>query len=315
MILCGAHPAQDKSAVEASSRPTPPTSNSATQSELKIAAQPATDFTPYPGYNPDPCYNVKDHNAADLCAQWRAALAAERAAHEDRRAVNWSIVATFLSGIAVLGLFVTILQTTGALKEARRANILAMRENARATRRALASTKETASALDAASSSAAAANKHAEIAERSVLVQLRSYLVVDKIRIAGIPQPDKIYVEIFIKNVGMTPARIADVKCAVWAGAATIDPIQDGPSLAKYYHLLDWLPQGGESVIFEPYGEAESISKLNAEDQFNLYVCGRIEYTDVFNHRHWMTFAYRPDGWGIASDTTFSPCIHGNDGD
>lgn len=65
-------------------------------------AKPTTPaYAPYPGYDPDPCYHAKDHDAADLCAQWRAAIAAEKAAHEARRSSNWSIVATLLSALSL----------------------------------------------------------------------------------------------------------------------------------------------------------------------------------------------------------------------
>jgi hypothetical protein len=65
-------------------------------------ASPSSKFTAYPGYNPDPCYHAEDHDAADLCAQWRASMAAENSAHESRRATTWSIVATILSALSFM---------------------------------------------------------------------------------------------------------------------------------------------------------------------------------------------------------------------
>ena len=44
-----------------------------------VAAVTAPQYTPEPDRNADGCYNARDHDAADLCAQWRAAIAAEKA--------------------------------------------------------------------------------------------------------------------------------------------------------------------------------------------------------------------------------------------
>src|SRR5688500_299527 len=68
--------------------------------QQKPTAQPTPRYAPYPSWQADACYNAKDHNAAALCAQWRAAVAAEKAAHEARRATSWSIVATVFTAFA-----------------------------------------------------------------------------------------------------------------------------------------------------------------------------------------------------------------------
>lgn len=311
LILCGAHPPQEKTKGAESTQQVAPAVAAPTP---LVTASPTRDFAAYPGYNPDPCYQANDHNAADLCAQWRSAIAAEKAAHEARRATNWSIIATLLGASTVIGLIITIYQTHGALGEARRGNILAMRENARATRRASAAAKETAEALAAANMSAGAANRHAKVAEESTLVQLRSYLIVDRIEVFGIPAQSDIHIEIVIKNVGMTPARVKQVRVLLWGGAMTISPMDDGPEPESYYHLLDWFPQATEDRILVGCKDVSAISKMNEVEQFNAYAYGRIEYVDVFGHDRWMTFAYRNRGWGVTKDTEFTPCIHGNDG-
>ena len=83
LILCGAQPPKEQTQGKPSAHET---------------EQPASKpYAPYPGYNPDPCYQAKDHDTADLCAQWRAAIAAEKAAKEAGRSTDWSIFATFLS--------------------------------------------------------------------------------------------------------------------------------------------------------------------------------------------------------------------------
>lgn len=88
LILCGAQPPKEQTQGKPSAHET---------------EQPASKpYAPYPGYNPDPCYQAKDHDTADLCAQWRAAIAAEKAAKEAGRSTDWSIFATFLSAMSLV---------------------------------------------------------------------------------------------------------------------------------------------------------------------------------------------------------------------
>ena len=84
IVLSGAQPPQEQPKSQASAQPT---EQAATQ-----------DYAP----NPGPCYQAKNYNAADLCAQWRSAIASEKAAHEARRSSNWSIVATILSALSLI---------------------------------------------------------------------------------------------------------------------------------------------------------------------------------------------------------------------
>jgi hypothetical protein len=76
-------------------------------------------FTAYPGYNPDPCYNAGDKDAADLCAQWRAAMAAEKAAYEAKRATSWSIVTTLLNGLSLIAVSAALFLTVQSNRIAR----------------------------------------------------------------------------------------------------------------------------------------------------------------------------------------------------
>lgn len=101
LILCGAQPPKEQPKSGGSAQQTAPAPEPAAPPSPTPSGGPSGNFTAYPGYNPDPCYHAKDHDAADLCAQWRAAIAAEKAAHEARRATNWSIVATFLSALSL----------------------------------------------------------------------------------------------------------------------------------------------------------------------------------------------------------------------
>ena len=105
LVLCGAKPPQEQPKGQASAQPTE-----------QATANP---YAPYAGYNPDPCYQAKDHDTADLCAQWRAALAAEKAAKEAGRATDWSIFATLLSAVSLSAVAFALYLTVEANRIAR----------------------------------------------------------------------------------------------------------------------------------------------------------------------------------------------------
>ena len=65
--------------------------------------------------NKRPCAQPHGHDESDLCAQWRAAKAAERAA-------LWGLVQMVLSGFGVVGLAVTLWYNRHALRIAQDAN-------------------------------------------------------------------------------------------------------------------------------------------------------------------------------------------------
>jgi len=85
LILCGAQPPQKQGNGSSATNESPNPNG--------------TSFIPYSNYNSERCYKSDNHDAADLCAQWRAAIAAEKAAHEARRATTWSIIATLLGAL------------------------------------------------------------------------------------------------------------------------------------------------------------------------------------------------------------------------
>lgn len=102
LALCGANlpSKQAKGAASHSQVALTAAPNSAPDSAN--ATNEPVHFTAYPEYQSERCYKAKLHDSADLCAQWRAAVAAEKAAKEARRATTWSVVATFLNGLGLL---------------------------------------------------------------------------------------------------------------------------------------------------------------------------------------------------------------------
>jgi hypothetical protein len=93
--------------------------------QISPSLPPAIDYSPYPKYNPDPCYRDKNHDAADLCAQWRAAIAAENAATLSTWS-NWIAgVGALLSFLSIVLVIAALRQTERSLRETRAANEIA----------------------------------------------------------------------------------------------------------------------------------------------------------------------------------------------
>ena len=171
-----------------------------------LATGPGADFTAYPGYNPDPCYHAKTHDAADLCAQWRAALAAEDAAREAHRATDLAQIGAILSAAAIVGLIVTIRQTNGALSEARRGNRLNLLFEKRSRREDRERAKDQVRAFALAERNADTATRQAEIAEETARQRLRAYVGAQALNYTYNRETGQFAVAAEIKNFGSSPA-------------------------------------------------------------------------------------------------------------
>ena len=185
LILCGAKPPQEQ-----------PQSQTSAQPAEQATAEP---YAPYAGYDPDPCYQAKDHDAADLCAQWRASIAAEKAANEAGRATDWAIVATFLSAIGLGAIVVSLRQTNRSLR-------IAQRDRATATRRAVASGDETKAAMEIARKNAAATEQSVAETRRIGEAQVRCYPTTISAEI-GHASLNFVAIKIVVKNTGLSPAK------------------------------------------------------------------------------------------------------------
>ena len=94
--------------------------------QVKPSAPPTPDYSPYPDKQAKGCYNAKNHDAADLCAQWRAAIAAEKSASIGFWG-NWiSAIGGLLSFASVVLVVFALKQTERSLGEAKEANTIAI---------------------------------------------------------------------------------------------------------------------------------------------------------------------------------------------
>lgn len=78
------------------------------------------NYAAYPDENQPECYNAKDHDAADLCAQWRAAIAAERSSLWTFWGFFVAALGTALSGVGLWALIYTLRQSERGLMFSRK---------------------------------------------------------------------------------------------------------------------------------------------------------------------------------------------------
>lgn len=88
-------------------------------------ADTTANYTAYPDQNASECYYADNHDSGDLCAQWRAAIAAEKAAEWTRNGVWFGLIGTGLSALALGCLLWSLRQTERSLKRALKANRIA----------------------------------------------------------------------------------------------------------------------------------------------------------------------------------------------
>lgn len=92
----------------------------------QAVARPPNDadqtYSAYPDADSYKCYYAKQHDSADLCAQWRAAIAAEQSARWAFWGFAVSGIATLLSGLGLVALLRSLRQTEDSLDESRAAN-------------------------------------------------------------------------------------------------------------------------------------------------------------------------------------------------
>jgi hypothetical protein len=273
LILCGAQPPKEQ--------------QHGTTRTQQSSNPPAPSYAPYPGYNPDPCYQSQDHDAADLCAQWRASIAAEKAAHETRRSTNWSIVATFLSFIAVIGLIVTIRQTYGALGEARRGNRLNLMQERRSRREGREAAASQERALQIAEKNADAAERAVSETQRIGEAQVRCYLNVSKCYMSY--KGHQWLIGCKVENTGRSPAIMAEWEPTLVTYIIDKGGIRYSVATTLGGTLHYDIPVSGERdlaarIIEEPLNENE-IQRLSGGLEVFFQLTAKVKCLDVFDRQ------------------------------
>ena len=237
-------------------------------------------YGPYPNLNDKACYQAQNHDAADLCAQWRAAIAAEKAASATETATKWSEAATVLSALALAALIWTLLQTEKTLGEARRSN---------------------------------------EISEETARRQLRAYVMAKSFRIDGLVPGGRPTIVYEIINVGQTPAYDVYHSAKVFVGLSLEGMSTEKVHFAGKPPIMSRATLGvktsGESSFdaFPPNSFTDELCQQIIAGQIVVGVFGAISYRDIFKRRHITTFKkmLRPDRIKDGAGIFFS-CEKGN---
>lgn len=234
----------------------------------------AAPYTPYPRVNDPHCYEASDHDAADLCAQWRAAIAAERAANGAGLA-NWigatSAVLSFISTVLVLI----------ALAQTRTANKFSQMEYDASREEAKTARLQTIDAIKIS-------RKQQEESYRIAQFQSRPYVSLSNIRILS-PKNDvnRPVVIADIKNYGTTIGLNVQKKYAV---VVTNNPPPPGfvrdLQLHETPYASDMAP-GHESQLIAPipasaWQHIEYIKKRT----IGIFVYISFSYEDLFGNTH-----------------------------
>jgi hypothetical protein len=255
------------------------------QSNTKISevdAQTRVDVGPPTSPPKDEgCKADKEDRKSELCAQWKAADAANDAA-------KWAWLQLGLSALGVLGLVITLWF------------------NFRALRIAEDAADETKDALAVAKQSADSAANLVRLSDRNAQLELRAYLDFDGVRIDRQPNfdnptnPDEkgVRLKITIRNYGRTPA--ANVECSVTPKSRFAKdpnsyavgeedrrtPHAIAPSDCFYLRFLWRFP----SVLLQ---------KIESEE-VQIIICIIVTYTDIFEKTHVLRGDFQ--GRGIKDD-------------
>lgn len=286
-------------------------STEASQPAPRPIASPAP-WRSYPDMKADACYQANDKDQADLCAQWRAALAAEESAAQASRATFWAVVASVLSAATVVGLIVTIWQTQGALGEARRGNRINLNFERRSRRESRESAAHQLAALEIATKNADAATKLADASDKSMRLQIRAYLYVKEIYVK-LAYDGSVYACIVISNSGTTPAKLISAsRKMICEKFGNIDPASTGPEPQRFSMFPSHLVPGQDFTMHVSVDNVDLNADFKTIEGMCLLVYGEVIYADVFGETQSLTFAYRQDSDLLGRQTQFCPCLKGN---
>lgn len=273
--------------------PTETTNSRESSHDGQRAESDNASWRPYPNLNADACYRASDKDQADLCAQWRAALAAEESARQADRAIFWSIVASALSAATVIGLIVTIWQTHGALREARRGNRINLNFERRSRRESRDAAVAQQAALEIARSSANAATVMANNQTAKTLAQLRAYVDVCDDKTAIDPKPewanagDIAYKLAFaLKNFGATPAKNCKCRFAMKCYEYPMPSRYEDFTFDDPFEPIFDISPGGRFTKIVPWSAPIDLHDAITSESHALYIFVEFQYDDIFGDEH-----------------------------
>lgn len=217
-------------------------------------------------YNPE-CEPGEDNRRSDLCAQWKAADAANKAAIWTQRSAYIAIVA------ALIG-FLTLGAAVAAAWFARLA------------------AKHTETGAKAARAAVAATRKANRISEDTASKQLRAYIGTKGARAFYVGAPlSRIVIE--LQNFGQTPATMVISSTRIYLDAQlTGAPGPDTDFVFK--NEFGIVEPGAEPILFIELPENWIHEHLDGLRSGGLRLAAetRIDYVDIDGEARWRTFTY-----------------------
>ena len=253
-----------------------------------------------------PCENFQHPYEADLCQQWRAAEAAEKAAAAAQRTVGLTrmlmLIGVIVSGLLLL-MFIPLIMA------------------ARAARRAARGAGESlpygvGREPDGRADELRAEQLHAEELRAE---ELRAYVDVDKLEFIETPESEGIVkVKVIFRNTGQTPAfrtRTATnvgIRDVADENLVPVMPLPDNRSATAPR------PRLGRDATLTDVIECASTPSL-ADRVMNgdatIVVWGWTEYYDAFERKQRTVFQYLCNADTLDSGQIFKPMTRGDEGD
>lgn len=242
LILAGAAPPKKEPVTQTAAHQVSPTQ------------APPADYSPYPDKQADSCYQAKDHDSADLCAQWRAAIAAEKASN----AAWWG---NLIGGVGAALSFASVILVIAALRQ---------------TERSL--------------SAASAAN---EIARDTAKSQLRAYVMAEDQFMIGFYRNGPTEFTVKLHNRGQTPAHNVRVWSVVGGTTENPDDFKVFRRPEPGFHQSASVLGPGNFMLHSndcqaPLSGDAYLSVVMGGVKFVF--AGVISYDDIFGKSHKTTF-------------------------
>lgn len=254
--------------------------------ELKSSteAKSGEAYLPYPDKYDERCYYAPNHDSADLCAQWRAVVATERAAS----AANSG---NYIGSAGAVLSFISIVLVLIALGQTRNANRLSKKQFETARDDAIESAVYMATALAQGQRSADAASSQSKIAAQMFAADFRPWISVTALNLNIDPgfQP---HTQIAFQNIGKTIAH----SCFVYENTEVAN--FTAPLLGSVSQV------GGASVHLMPNESVnlpvrpskpfsgEELRQIEKGMPLRMWTHGRVEYVDELGKSHTTYFAF-----------------------
>lgn len=236
-----------------------------------------------------PCENFQHPYEADLCQQWRAAEAAEKAAAAAQRTVGMTrvlmLIGVIVSGLLLL-MFVPLVMAALAARRAARGGVAAQ--------------------------PVSAAREDGDRAD-----ELRAYVDVDKLEFIETPESEGIVkVKIVFRNTGQTPAfrmRSAanvGIRDVADEDLVPVMPLSDNRSAGAARPRL-----GRDTTLVEivDCDSTPSLADRVMNGDATIVVWGWTEYYDVFDRKQRTVFQYLCNAETLDTGQIFKPMTRGDE--